>query len=315
MKVLVACYSPFPVWCMPDAAHRELIDQFPEHTFSRANSDPEALAAIVDVDVVFGGSVKPEQLAAARRLQWIHSPAAGLMGMLFPEMIASDVQMTNSRGNSSRSIAEHVLAVTLAIWRELPLAERLQQQRVWAQERFDSGASFRLVLGVRVLIVGFGSIGVETGRLFTALGAEVVGVGRRSPPGTLQQELPRADLVVVAAAPAAGTRHLLSEREIGLMKNDAVLVSVSRGSLVDEAALVRALQAGRLRGAALDVFEREPLPPESPLWTLPNVLLTPHVSGFHPGYWSGVVRIFADNLRRFAAGKPLMNVVDKQAGY
>jgi phosphoglycerate dehydrogenase-like enzyme len=300
---------------MPDAAHRQLFDQFPEHTFIRANDDAEALAGIVDADVVFGGSVKPHQLAVARHLKWVHSPAAGLMGMLFPEMIASDVRMTNSRGNSTRSIAEHVLAVTLALWRELPLAHKLQQHGHWAQERFDSGSSFRLVQGARVLIVGFGSIGAETGRLFIALGADAVGVGRRSPPGTLHAELPRADVVVVAAAPTAETWHLIGERELELMKADAVLVTVSRGSLVDEAALVRTLQAGRIRGAALDVFEQEPLPAESPLWSLPNVLMTPHVSGFRPGYWSGVVSIFADNLRRFAAGQPLVNVVDKQAGY
>jgi phosphoglycerate dehydrogenase-like enzyme len=315
MKILVACYSPFAVWCMPDAAHLELFHQFPEHTFVCADNDAEALAGIVDADVVFGGSVKPAQLAAARQLRWIHCPAAGLMGMLFPEMIASDVRMTNSRGNSARSIAEHVLAVTLAIWRELPRAYRLQQQGRWAQEHFDSGSSFRRVQGARVLIVGLGSIGSETGRVFTALGADVVGVRRRSPSGTLHAELPRADVVVVAAAPTAETWHLIGERELELMKADAVLVSISRGSLVDETALVRALQAGRLRGAALDVFEQEPLPAESPLWNLPNVLLTPHVSGFHPGYWSGVVSIFADNLRRFAAGQPLVNVVDKQAGY
>jgi len=124
-----------------------------------------------------------------------------------------------------------------------------------------------------------------------------------------------ADVVVLAAPQTAGTDHLIGDRELALMKDDAVLVNVSRGSLIDEAALVRALETGRLRGAALDVFEHEPLPAESPLWARTDVLVTPHVSGFHPDHWDTVLATFTENLRRFSAGQPLANSVDKKAGY
>jgi phosphoglycerate dehydrogenase-like enzyme len=327
MKILVAAYSPFPSWCLPDADYDRLVAQLPEHTIVRARSDAETLEKIGDADVFFGMTLRPEQFAAARRLKWVHSPAAGLGPMLFPEMIASPIPMTNSRGNSSRAIAEHVIAVTLALWRQLPLAFRQQSERVWDQDPYDSGATFRLIRGARVLIVGIGSIGAETARLFTALGAHVVGVRRRAdgdpiagvasvvPVERLHDELPQADVVVIAAPHTPATIKQIGARELDLMKRDAVLVSVSRGTLVDENALFGALRAGRIRGAALDVTEQEPLPADSPLWGLPNVLMTPHVSGFHATYWSEVVAIFTDNLRRFLDGRPLVNVVDKRAGY
>jgi phosphoglycerate dehydrogenase-like enzyme len=247
--------------------------------------------------------------------------------MLFPEMVASPVEITNSRGNSSGTIAEHVIAVALALLRELPLAWRRQAERVWAQDEFEAGVSIRTLRSARVLIVGLGSIGGETARLAAAFGAHVVGIKRRpegvkadgvagiASPGRLHDELPLADVVVVAAPHTPETVHLIGARELALMKDDAVLVNVSRGKLVDEDALVRALDTGRLRGAALDVFEHEPLRSGSPLWTRKDVLVTPHVSGFHAHFWRDAVRIFADNLRRFGDGQPLANRVDKEAGY
>jgi phosphoglycerate dehydrogenase-like enzyme len=327
MKVVVAIYSDFSSWCIPEVQVQRLRDQFPQHTFTRADSDEETLRAIPPADVAFSSRITPAHLAAAFCLRWIHSPAAGVGAMLFPEMVSSSVVMTNSRGNSSVTIAEHVLAVTLSLFRDLPLAQRRQAERVWAQNEFDTGAAIRTLRGARVLVVGLGSIGSETARLAIAFGAEVVGLRRRPEldgpdgilsvlsPDALHDELPRADLVVLAAPQTSGTWHLIGDRELSLMKRDAILVNVSRGKLVDEAALVRALDGRRLRGAALDVFEHEPLDPASPLWGRPDVLITPHVSGFHAGYWPDATRLFAENLRRFEAGQPLENLVDKHAGY
>lgn len=327
MRILVAIYSEFRSWCIPEAQVAALRGEFPEHTFVRADSDEDALAAIPDADVAFSSRITRAHFAAARRLRWVHSPAAGVGAMLFPEMVQSGVVMTNSRGASSVTIAEHVIAVTLALLRDLPLAWKRQAEAVWAQNEFDAGASIRTLRGVRVLIVGVGSIGGETARLFSAFGATVGGIRRRPdvppPPGVHQMhgpaqlhgQLPAADVVVLAAPQTPATRHLIGARELALMKEDAILVNVSRGKLVDEAALVPALAAGRLRGAALDVFEHEPLDPASPLWRRPDVLITPHVSGFHAGYWPQARQLFADNLRRFAAGQPLVNLVDKEAGY
>jgi phosphoglycerate dehydrogenase-like enzyme len=327
MKVLVAIYSPIAAWCIPEAQVERLRREFPEHSFVRADTDAETSARIPDADVAFGARLRPEHLAAARRLRWIHSPAAGVGNMLFPEMIAAPVEITSSRGNSSVTIAEHVIAVTLALLRRLPLAFRRQAERRWAQNEFDAGATMRTLREARILVVGLGSIGAEAARLAAAFGAHVVGIRRRAqeppppgvvavvPPDRLHDELPLADVVVVAAPHTPATIHLIGDRELAMMKRDAVLVNVSRGKLIDEPALVRALDTGRLRGAALDVFEHEPLAPDSPLWAREDVLITPHVSGFHADFWRDAVTLFADNLRRFAAGQPLANPVDKEAGY
>lgn len=327
MNIVVAIYSDFRSWCIPDREVQRLRAEFPQHTFTRADSDDETLQAIPSADVAFSSRITQPHLAAAPRLRWIHSPAAGVGAMLFPEMLSSPVVMTNSRGNSSVTIAEHVIAVTLSLLRNLPLAQRRQTERVWAQNEFDAGATIRTLRGARVLVVGLGSIGSETARLAVAFGAEVVGLRRRPEldgpdgmisvlsPASLHHELPRADAVILSAPQTSQTRHLIGDRELFLMKPDAILVNVSRGKLVDEAALVRALGGGRLRGAALDVFEHEPLDAASPLWGRPDVLITPHVSGFHAGYWPEATRLFAENLRRFVAGQPLENLVDKHAGY
>jgi phosphoglycerate dehydrogenase-like enzyme len=327
MKILLATYSGVAAWNIPDASVARLRREFPEHTFVRADSDAEVLERIADAEVAFGPHFPPRHLAAARRLRWIHSPAAGVGNLLFPEMVASPVELTNNRGNSSATIAEHVIAVTLALLRGLPLAWRRQSERVWAQDQINAGPPMRTLRESRVLVIGLGSIGEAVARLASAFGAHVVGARRtadRPPPagvaavvtaGHLADELPLADVVVVAAPDTAETARLIGERELAMMKDDAVLVNVSRGNLIDEAALVRALETGRLRGAALDVFEREPLPAGSPLWDRQNVLITPHVSGFHKNHWEVVIGTFADNLRRFSAGEPLMNRVDKKAGY
>jgi len=266
------------------------------------------------VEVVFGATMRPDQLAAAPKLRWIHSPAAGIGNMLFPEMIAAPIVMTNSRGNSAPTIAEHTVGVTLAILRDLPLAMRRQTERVWAQDEFNSGARIKMLRDCRVLVVGFGSIGREVGRLMSALGAAVTGI-RRSVPSDLHAELAMADIVVISAPQTKETLHMIGDAEFAAMKDGALIVNVSRGKLIDEVALVRALETGRLRGAALDVFEHEPLAPASPLWAREDVFITPHVSGFQARHWPDAAALFANNLRRFETGQPLLNLVDKTAGY
>ena len=327
MNVLLATYTPVAAWNMPDAYVERLRREFPEHTFVRVHSDAEALERIPDAEVAFGARFTPDHLAAARRLRWIHSPAAGVGNLLFPELISSTVELTNNRGNSAATIAEHVIAVTLALLRGLPLAWRRQTEGVWAQDEINAGPAMRTLRESRVLVVGLGSIGAGVARLAASFGAHVVGVRRRTdqpvPDGVaavvardrLAEELPLADVVVVAAADTSGTVRLIGAPELALMKDDAVLVNVSRGSLIDETALTRTLETGRLRGAALDVFEQEPLAAGSPLWARSDVLVTPHVAGFHKNHWDIVIGTFTENLRRFAAGQPLVNRVDKKAGY
>jgi phosphoglycerate dehydrogenase-like enzyme len=327
MNVLVGIYSQFAMWNIPAAHVERLRRDFPQHTFVHVLDDAEALRAMGETEVAFMGTFQREQLAAAPRLRWVHSPAAGVGGMLFPEMLASPVVITNSRGMSADTIAEHVLAVTLAMFRRLPHAFRSQQAREWAQDAIGA-EGHKSLAGARILIVGLGAIGFAVARRFSALGARVTGIRRRpdagaspdgvevvAPPEQLLVLLASADVVVVSAPHTRETRGLVGRAELAAMLPDAVLVNVSRGQLIDEPALVDALRAGTIGGAALDVFNDEPLPDESPFWRLDNVLITPHTSGFRPDHWDAAVELFSDNLRRFAANLPLVNLVDKAAGY
>lgn len=330
LTVLVAIYSPLPAWNIPAADVAALREAFPAHTVLHATSDAEALALLPRADVLFTAELRPALFAAAARLRWIHSPAAGVGGMLFPALVESPVLLTNSRGLSAETIAEHVLAVTLALFRGLPAALEGQRRREWRQAEL-AGPPLRMIAGSRVLVVGLGAIGRAAAARFHVLGARVSGIRRRiggppppgveqvAPPEALLALLPDADVVVLAAPQTSETRRLIGRRELAAMRREALLVNVGRGALVDEAALAEALAAATpvygIAAAALDVFEEEPLPRESPLWDLPNVLITPHVAGFRPRHWEAVRAVFAANLRRFEEGQPLLHVVDKHAGY
>ena len=315
------------MWAIPPEHVDRLRREFPAHAFLHASSDEEGLRLIPQADIAFSSQVTPAQLEAAPRLRWVHSPAAGVAGMLHAGMLARDVVISNSRGLAAETIAEHVLAVTLALFRRLPLAVTRQAERTWAQDEISAPPGNRLLRGATVLLVGLGAIGSAAAWRLDALGAEVLGLRRRAgeplprgvravrPPSDLQALLPSADVVVVAAPQTPSTRGLIGAPELARMKPDAVLVNVSRGGLVDEEALAAALRAGRLAGAALDVFRGEPLAPGSPLWNVPNLLITPHTSGFRRDHWDAATALFASNLRRFEAGEPLLNPVDKSAGY
>lgn len=327
MTILVLIHSPFRMWTIPPEAVEGLRRAFPAHEFLHARDEAEGLTAIREAEVAFSSQIGPEHLAAASRLRWIHSPAAGIGGMLYPEMLASAVVLTNSRGLAAESIAEHVVAVTLALFRRLPLAFARQAGRTWAQDEISAPPGNRMVSGSHVVIIGLGAIGAATALRMHGLGARVTGIRRRErapdvpgvtdvrPPEELPGVLPHADVVVVAAPRTHLTRGLIGAGAIGAMPAGAVLVNVSRGGLVDERAVAAALRSGHLAGAALDVFGHEPLPPDSPLWTVPNLLITPHTSGFGPDHWDRAAGLFARNLRRFEQGEPLLNVVDKEAGY
>ncbi len=326
MKILISIHSTFAMWNIPQAYVERLRGDFPQHAFLHATGDPEALAVMPEAEAAFMGTIQREQFLAARTLRWVHSPAAGVGGMLFPELVASPVIITNSRGMSADTIAEHVLAVTLAIFRRLPHACRSQHDREWAQDAI-SAAGHRSIAGARVLVIGLGAIGAAVAARLSALGATVRGIRRRAAsadvdgvasihtPDEIAALLPRADVVVLSAPHTRETRGLIGARELAVMSPDSILVNVSRGQLVDEPALLAALGERRIGGAALDVFNDEPLPADSPFWTLPNVLITPHTAGWRPDHWDAAVALFAENLRRFDAGQPLLNVVDKLAGY
>ncbi len=261
-------------------------------------------------------------LAMAPGVAWVHSRAAGLDNLLFPALDASQIVLTNGRGVFSRSLAEFVIAALLYFAKDFRRLIRNQQRGAW--EPFEPEDLAGRTLG----IVGYGDIGHAIAERAHRLGMKVLALRRRPalsghdpwvdetlPPGELVGLMRRSDDVVVATPLTPYTRGLVGEAAVGAMKKTAVLVNVGRGPVIDEAALVRALAEGRIRGAALDVFETEPLPSGHPLYQLENVLLSPHCADNTPGWLEAAMRAFLRNLDRFRRGERLDNVVDKALGY
>jgi phosphoglycerate dehydrogenase-like enzyme len=293
------------------------------HAVTLVPPSGDLFSALADAEVFFpfsGLTVTPEVVAAGPKLKWIHSPSAGVEHALFPSLVQRPIILTNSAGVYAVPISEHVIAMMLALSRGIPAIVLRQSERDWRGWRGDE------LLDSSALIVGLGGIGRRVARLCRAFEMRVLATRRRPenpdpdadrvlPPNELASALPEADWVIVCAPATAGTRHIIGAPELALMKPSARIVNIARGSLIDEPALVQALRDGRLGGAALDVFEEEPLPQGSPLWDLPNVLVSPHTSGSSPRGLERVLELFEDNLARFLAGQPLRNVVDKSEGY
>ncbi len=256
----------------------------------------------------------------ADRLRWIHIASAGVDRLLFPELAHSSVVVTNSRGIFDRPIAEYVLGLILGIAKDLATTLALQREGTWRHRetlRIDTQ---------HVLVVGTGSIGRATGRLLMAAGLTVTAVGRTArqhdpdfatvhSAEDLAALLPTADYVVVAAPLTEMTRGMFDAQAFARMQRSAWLINVGRGAIVDEDDLLSALRAGEIGGAALDVFDEEPLPADHPLWTLPNVIVSPHMSGDFVGWLDALVALFGENFDRWLAHEPLLNEVDKRAGF
>jgi phosphoglycerate dehydrogenase-like enzyme len=327
MNILVAVYSAGPAWTLPRAYVDDLRRIFPQHAFTDAWDGETLRRLLPDADIAFSAAIDRDAFSALPRLRWVQSPAAGVGGMLGPELAASPVLLTSARGVRARAIAEHVLGVTIALARQLPLVIRKQAAHEWALNEIETSGRVITLAGRRMAIVGLGSIGLEVARVAAPFGMRVSAIRKRVslprppsveevlPPESLLDLLGRSDVVVLSAPLTADTQHLIGARALDRVKRGALLVNVGRGKLIDDHAVVAALEDGRLGGAALDVFTKEPLDRGSPYWDLPNVIVTPHVAGSMEDYWTPLVGLFAENLRRFEAGKPLLNVVDKSAGY
>ena len=247
-------------------------------------------------------------------LRWVHTASAGVDRLIFDEMVASEVTITNSRGVFDTPMAEYVLGQVLAFAKDLPGTLRQQDRREWRHRETET------VAGATAVVVGGGPIGHACAALLGAVGLRVRLVGRSARPGVhaideLPALLPDTDYLVLAAPLTERTRGLVDADLLARLPSRARLVNVGRGPLVVTDDLVDALAAGRLAGAALDVFDVEPLPTDSPLWTMPGVLVSPHMSGDVVGWRDALVELFTDNLARYRAGTPLRNVVDKTRGY
>jgi phosphoglycerate dehydrogenase-like enzyme len=264
-------------------------------------------------------------LPRARNLRWFQQWAAGADWLLgHPEAVELDFVLTNASGVHPIPITEHIFALLLAFARLIDQSVRYQILGKWMPDERKKNV-FELADKTMVL-VGVGAIGERTAQVATAFGMRLLGV-RRNPqvgapgveamvgPDKLLKVLPEADFVVVTVPLTAETRGMIGERELQAMKPTAYLINIGRGGIVDEGDLIRALEGGWIAGAGLDVFEKEPLPESSPLWSMENVIITAHYAGFNPHYDERAMAIFLDNLRRYRAGEPLRNVVDKKLGY
>ena len=323
MKIVTSVYTD-TAWTLPPGEVDRLRQAFPHLAIVNAPSRDERLRELPDADVAFLSQLKPDEFAVASRLRWIQSPAAGVASLLFQELRESAVALTNARGIHGDAMAEHVIGVTIVLFRQIHLALRRQVHREWAKEGL---ARFRTLRGRTMGIVGLGAIGTAVADRAAALGADVIAVRRTVsaprpasvsavyPPEALDTVLHLADALVLTAPLTGETRGLIGSEQIRRMKPDAILVNVARGKLVREEELAGELARGTIAGAALDVFEHEPLAATSPLWDLPNVVITPHTSAFRDDYWPLAVDLFAANLRRFERGESLANLVDKTAGY
>lgn len=296
----------------------------PEAELRFPRDQAQLRAALHGADVLLGWSFRDASLrevwADADALRWIHWGGAGVDAVLFPELVESDLVLTNSRGIFDRPMAEYVLALVLAFAKDLPGTLEAQRRGRWEyrlSERID---------GSTALVVGAGAIGREIARLLRAAGMRVVGVGRRARSAdpdfgavhaadALEGLLGQADYVIAAAPHTPQTEGLFNADRFAAMRPTARFINVGRGALVDERALVAALERGAIAGAALDVFRSEPLAADSPLWGAPNLIVSPHMSGDYAGYPAALAELFLDNFRRYRAGEPLRNVVDKRAGY
>ncbi|MFL6310974.1 MAG: D-2-hydroxyacid dehydrogenase [Terriglobales bacterium] len=327
MKTLIVHYHSFELWHAPSWIRARLQQNFPGHQFIQLQNYDRVPQEIADTDVFIGLSLRPEQFAAAKRLRWIHSPAAAVHQLMYPELVNSSVALTNSTGVHGPVVAEHAITLLLALAKRLPQAMQYQAKHEWSQNQLWQGSPRpREVADSTVLVIGMGSIGREFAARAKALGLRIMAIRENPAKGLdganavyasaqIDEVLPQADYVLLCTPVTPATTGIMNAARLGKMKPDSYLINVARGPLIEEAALLDALQHRRIAGAALDVFNQEPLPADSPFWSLDNILITPHTAAVTDRLWERHYRLIVDNMKRFLAGERLLNEVDKSRGY
>lgn len=328
MKLLIVLHHRFDLWNAPDWFVERLAHDFPALAITHLSNYDRLEQEIRDAEIVIAWSLRPEQLNSAKKLRWIHSPAAAVHQLMFPELINSNVIVTNAREVHGPVVAEHAIALIFALAKQIPSAVRLQIKHLWGQQQmWNTQPRPREVAGATLGLVGLGSIGREVAKRASVLGMRVIAV-RENPrkekpdgveqvygPGDFASVLRQADYLLLAVPITQSTKKLMNAERLSQMKRDACLINVGRGPLIDEAALIEALHNHQIAAAALDVFEQEPLPGDSPLWDLENLLITPHTAGLTEKLWERHYQLFSEDLRRYVTQRPLLGVVDKQKGY
>lgn len=311
----------------PNAKHLSALERLPDSTTITVGNSLEAFDnAATEADVVLNGMNNADTLKKLwpklKRVQWVHSLSAGVENICFPGLVDSPVPVTNARGVFKRSLGEFTVAAILFFAKDLRRMLRNQAAERW--EQFDIEEIHGRTLGV----VGYGEIGKAAAERAHALGMRIIALRRRPELSNNDpivgkffsiadraQLMAESDYVVAAAPQTPETAALIGEKELRAMKNTGVLINVGRGPVIDEPALIRALQENWIRGAALDVFTNEPLPPGHPFWKMENVLLSPHCADHTVDWLDRAMDLFVQNFERFQGGEPLLNVIDKRAGY
>ncbi len=324
-KLVICVWHPFSQWRAQPILPETIRRRWPQMRVVHLPDFERLPEELPDTDIFVGSSLRLDQFLHARKLKWIHSTAAGVSQLMYPELRNSGVVLTNPSGIFSAPMAEHTVGLMIALARNFPDSVRYQDRARWGQQEISSQPLTELN-GQLLLIVGFGSIGRELARRARAFDMRVWGVTRSGngdathvekiiAVAQLESALPDADYIVLAAPETPETQQLIGAAQIAKMKRSARLINIGRGSLLDETALVRALETRALGGAALDVTRTEPLPADSPLWKAPHLFLTPHTSGVSDRLWQKETALLMDLLERWFDGRELFNVVDFARGY
>lgn len=326
-KIVLCVRFRFSLWSVPEFLAQNIRERWPEMRVVFLEGYDRLSEELQDADIYVGFTLMPEQLASAKKLKWMHVTAAGVTHLIRDDIRERGIEITNSRGIHAIPMGEHTIGMMIAMCHKFPAAFRYQQKHIWAQQKmWDESPRPGELHGATLLLIGLGAAESEVARLAKAFGMRVHAVTRSGagdtslaeriyPTSELDSALSEADYIVIAAPDTPDTREMIGAKQFGAMKQTAVLVNISRGTLIDEAALVDALRTRRIAAAALDVAAEEPLPPESPLWDLENLFLTPHTSAASEMLWPRQSKFLMENLERWFAGRELINHVDLVRGY
>lgn len=342
-RLLLGLFHESEAWTVPDAEVERLAREFPDVRVVRARSDEELSDALPEAEILSSWAPGEERVRGALALRWIHAPAAGVGSYLTPTVVERGITVTNSRGCHAVPIAEHAMGMLVALARRFRDGVVEQTTSGLKRENWWTGAAIPSEVSGRTLgLFGYGAIGREVARRAVAFNMRVIALKRHpnerpdwdpallsalalpAPepqvdellgPADLDRFLAESDAIVICAALTPETQSLFGARAFSRMRRGAWFVNIARGKIVRQHDLAEALRSGRLGGAALDVFEAEPLPRDSELYTLPNVILTPHVSGLSNAFWPRMMALLRENLNRDADGRPLLNRVSIERGY
>lgn len=327
MKVLISIQQPVTQWQIPAEGVARLRARFPQINFVHATTPEQRAEGLRDCELAYTWILSAGELAQAPKLKWVHTSAVAVETLCLPELFARSIAVSNTRGVQAIPIAEHGMAVVLALAKQIPFVLDHQRQARWAQNEFVGERLPWLLHGRTLGLVGVGTIGSEIARRAAAFGMRVIALRRRPAYGVighvervygiadLDDFLGQCHVLVIAAPLTPETQGLMGAAQFARLPKGAVVINVGRAKIIDTDALIAALNSGHLGGASLDVFPQEPLPAEHPLWKAPNVILTPHTSGFRRGHWDEVVELYGDNIDRWLKGEPLKYRIEPELGY